>query len=92
MNLGRYRFGFVPPSSIVVCYGIINYPDILDKWPVRLGTCLTHTKVISLEVGGFVLEDGPALKVPPVPSIGDAFSNKDPTIVDVTPCELPKET
>ena len=32
------------------------------------------------------------MKVPPIPSIGDASSDKDPATIDVTPCELPKET
>ena len=40
---------------------IINYSDIPDKWLVLVGTSLMQAEVISLESGGFVLDNGPAL-------------------------------
>ena len=41
---------------------ILNYPDIPDKWLVKMGTNLTQLEITSLELGGFVLQDGALLK------------------------------
>ena len=71
---------------------IINYPDISDKWPVRLDTSLTQSEVNSLELKGFVLKNGMELEVPCVTPISNVFLRKVPATVDVTPCEVPKDT
>ena len=70
---------------------IINYPDILDKWPVRCETSLTQAKVTSLELGGFVLEDGVELVVPPVGPINDVSPFHDPATIEGTPSKLPRD-
>ena len=36
---------------------IINYPDIPDKWSVKLGTNLSQSEISTLELGGLVLDD-----------------------------------
>ena len=36
---------------------IINYPDVPDKWPVKLGTNLSQSEISALESGGFILDD-----------------------------------
>ena len=41
---------------------IINYPDILDKWLIKLETNLSQSKIMALQLGGFVLDDGIPLK------------------------------
>ena len=68
---------------------ILNYLDIPDKWRVKIGTNLTQSEIISLQLGGFVLEDGHTLQ-DPVPSpftavvslndadVGDVVTLKDP--------------
>ena len=56
---------------------IINYPDIPDKWPVMVVTSLRQAEVISLESGGFVLDDGPALQVPLGSPTNDVHNGKD---------------
>ena len=71
---------------------IINYPDILDKWRVRCGTCLTQVEVTSLELGGFVLDDAVELVVPPVGPIRDVSHSHDPTTVEDTPGKLPRDS
>ena len=60
---------------------IINYPDILDKWPMRCGTSLTQAEVTSLELKGFVLEDGVELVVPPIGPINDVSPSHDPLLL-----------
>ena len=70
---------------------IINYPDIPDKWPMRCGTSLTHAEVTSLELGGFVLEDGVELVVPPIGPINNVSPSHDPAIVEGTPGKLPRD-
>ena len=70
---------------------IINYLlDIPDKWPVRLGTSLTQAEVISLESGGFILEDVLALKVRAVAHVSNVLDIKDSSCVNVTSNDIPK--
>ena len=71
---------------------IINYPDILDKWRVRCGTCLTQAEVTSLELGGFVLDDALELVVPPIGPISDVSRSHDPTTIEDTPGKLPRDS
>ena len=40
---------------------ILNYPDILDKWPIKYRTNLSQSEIASLQLGGFFLEDGTLL-------------------------------
>ena len=70
---------------------IINYHDIPDKWPVRCWTSLTQTEVTSLELGGFVLEDGVELVVPPISPINDVSPSHHPATVEDTPSKLPRD-
>ena len=67
----------------------LNYLNIPDKWPVKFETNLTQSEIISLQLGGFVLEDGHTLQNPaPSPfttvvslndvDVGDAITVKDP--------------
>ena len=59
---------------------------------MRLGTCLTQGEVISFESRRFVLENGFALEVPPVALVSDVSLGKDCATIDVTSCEVPKDT
>ena len=68
---------------------IINYPDILDKWPVMVGTSLTQAEVISLESSGFVLDDGPALQVPLGSPANDVYNGKDSACAKDTSSDVP---
>ena len=70
---------------------IINYLDIPDKWHVRCGTSLTQAKVTSLELRGFVLEDGVELVVPPVGPISDVSLSHDPATIEGTPGKLSRD-
>ena len=70
---------------------IINYPNTPDKWPVRCGTSLTQAEVTSLELGGFVLEDGVELEVPPVGLVNNVSPSHDPATVEDTHGKLTKD-
>ena len=70
---------------------IINYPDIPNKWPMKCGSSLTQAEVTSLELGGFVLEDGVELMIPPVSPISNVSPSHDPTTVEGTPTKLPRD-
>ena len=41
---------------------IINYPNIPDKWPVKLGSSLSQLEITALELDGFVLDDSTLLE------------------------------
>ena len=69
---------------------ILNYLDILDKWPIKSGISLTQAKMTSLELKRFMLEDGEALEDSVLTSIRGVFDDKDPTNVDVIPYKVSK--
>ena len=56
---------------------------------MKVGTSLTQAEVISLESGGFVLDDGPALQVRSGSPTNDVHNVKDSTCVNVTSSDVP---
>ena len=56
---------------------IINYLDILDKWPVKLRTNLSQSKISALESGGFVLDDRILLDSSTSATVFDVPDSKD---------------
>ena len=56
---------------------IINYPDVPDKWPVKLGTNLCQSEISALESGGFVLDDRIPLNSSTPATVFDVPDSKD---------------
>ena len=56
---------------------IINYPDFPDKCLVKLGTSLSQSKIMALELGGFVLVDGTLLENSASMTVVKAVVSKD---------------
>ena len=54
-----------------------------------VGTSLTQAEVISLESGGFVLDDGPALQIRLGPPANDVHNGKDSTCANDTSSDVP---
>ena len=44
------------------CKSIMSYLDIPEKWPIKVGSSLTQSKVTAFEAVGFVFDDGEAMR------------------------------
>ena len=44
-----------------LCKPIMFYPDIPEKWPIKIRSSLTQSEVTAFEAAGFILDDGEAL-------------------------------
>ena len=56
---------------------IINYLDVPDKWPIKLGTNLSQYEISALELGGFVLDDKIPLERSAPTTVVDVPDSKD---------------
>ena len=60
------------PSNILSCVlgppckSIMSYPDIPEKWPIKIGSSLIQSEVTAFEAAGFVLDDGKAVRASPI--------------------------
>ena len=66
---------------------IINYPDVPDKWLVKLGTNLSQSKITALQMGGFVLDDGISLESSSPTTVVEVAVSKDPVAATSTGLE-----
>ena len=62
----QVQFWFYPSNILSCILGptcklIMYYPDILDKWPVKIDSNLSQSEVTAFESAGFILDDGQAL-------------------------------
>ena len=70
-DLKQVQFWFCPRNilSCVLgspCKSIMYYPDVPEKWPVKIGSSLTQSEMTAFEAAGFVLDDGEALLSAPI--------------------------
>ena len=56
---------------------IINYPDVPNKWPIKLGTNLSQFEILALELGGFFLDDRIPLERSAPATVVDVPDSKD---------------
>ena len=73
------------PSNILSCVlgsfckSSMYYPNVPKKWPIKIGSSLTQSKVIAFEVAGFVLDDGEALHASPISQKNVGRSDPNPS-------------
>ena len=63
------------------CKSILYYPDIPEKWPVKVGSSLTQSEVEAFEAAGFILCDGDDIRTSAKSSecIGDIDGSPKPS-------------
>ena len=57
---------------------IIDYPDVPNKWPVKLEPKLSESEITALQLGGFVLDDGIPLENSSPATVVEVIVSKDP--------------